>query len=425
MFQEPPLPPIPPRRPRTMGGTYGLASAPPPRPIYSPFMPRTSNELTLRTPRPRYGLSSSSRPFAIPAIPVPYGLAPPTTTRPLPSSSTPPQLSESVPQPTSPPIQMRIPTPTPQIMEETSPSLNERMTTPSTPMEGITSDQNSVPSTESSSAPIVLRPGSSDGSTSSSEAPSTPQMSEFQWASTSPSPTPSHFHNAEETPPWRPEYSPTGTEQRERPLPGIEYQMLDPEPRPNNTSWLTTYSHWPSQRETVQTWMAPPDFDNFNQDEETFGGYTTDIYEGYRGFTPAPQPPFYISLFPLPDSPNWETRHPTPYQTHPHRIQGYRPPQYRKRPFAGQDPPDPDDNERAGGSNNPPDPREEERHKAAEIAGQKLREIAELEKKLNDAEMEHRDHATRWGLPLCPSDKGKEPDRGRQPAQLPLPPNQY
>ncbi|SJL18792.1 uncharacterized protein ARMOST_22393 [Armillaria ostoyae] len=195
-------------------------------------------------------------------------------------------------------------------------------------------------------------PGSSDDSTSSSEAPSTPRMSESQWATISPSPVSPCFHDTEETLPWRPEYSPTGIDQSVPPLPGIEYRMLAPEPRPNNASWSTTYSHWPSPRETDQTWTELPDFNNFYQDEETFGGYTTNVYGDDRSYTPALHQPFYTAPFPLPDSPNWEIRPPaTNHFTHPHHIQGYRPPQYGTHPFAGQDPPEPPTNEQAGGSN--------------------------------------------------------------------------
>ncbi|SJL08164.1 uncharacterized protein ARMOST_11527 [Armillaria ostoyae] len=88
--------------------------------------------------------------------------------------------------------------------------------------------------------------------------------------------------------------------------------------------------------------------------------------------------------FPLPDSP------------------GYHVPQYNTRTLAGQGPDD-----ETGGSDNPPDPRTDEEREASKAAGRLLLRIAELEKELNDEEMR------------------KEPDRGRQPAQLPLPPNQY
>ncbi|SJL04352.1 uncharacterized protein ARMOST_07718 [Armillaria ostoyae] len=380
MFQEPPLPPTQTRRLRTMAGTYGLTSTP--LTIHSPFASRT-NAPTLRTPGPRYRLSSSSRPFAIPATPVHYGSAPPFMNPPshhqppipsepnLPTTqhlsfSTPPVPFELVPPPTLPPIQTRTATPIPPITEETNQSLRETMTTPSTHMEGTTSGPNSALLTESFSDPIAPRPGSSDGSTSSSEATSTPRMSESQWATTSPSPASPCFHNTEETLPWRPEYSPTETAQNTPPPPEIRYQMLAPEPRPSSASWLTTYSHWPLQRETAQTWMAPPEvFNDFNYDQETFGNYTPELSRDYRGYTPAPTISFYNAPFPLPNSPNWEYQPPTNYPTHPRRLQGYKPPQYGTRPFAGQDPPNPDNNEQAGGSNDPPQPTIEERTKKA------------------------------------------------------------
>ncbi|SJL00817.1 uncharacterized protein ARMOST_04131 [Armillaria ostoyae] len=322
MFQEPPLPPTQSRRPRTTGGTYGLGTEPP-HPILSPFAPRTPNAPTLRMPRPRYRLSSSSRPFTIPAMPVLYGLAPPSSQPPnlnlsLPSLSTLPVPSESAPPPTASPTPTKKATPTPPNMEEMNQLLSEKTTTPSTPTGEITNGQNLTSSTEPSSAHTIPRPGSSNGSTSSSEAQHTPRIPESQWDSTSPSPTTSHFHDAEEMQPWRPAYSQIATDPNVQPPPGITYQMLAPEPRPNSTSWSTTYSHWPSQRETAPIWTGPPDFDNFNQDEDTFGGwankdeettgsYTTDVYRGNRGYTPAPyQPSFYTAPFPLPNSPNWE-----------------------------------------------------------------------------------------------------------------------
>ncbi|SJK98310.1 uncharacterized protein ARMOST_01575 [Armillaria ostoyae] len=160
----------------------------------------------------------------------------------------------------------------------------------------------------------------------------------------------------------------------------------------------------PDNWETDQTWKAADqnDFDNFYYDD----------YNPYAEELPA-------APFPLPDSPNHES-HLRPH--HPRRLHGYHPPQYGTHPFAGGDNPD----RQEGGSDQPiPDPAEEEKRQAAALAEQKLQEIADLEKRLNDVEMEHRDHATKWGLPLRPSDKGKNPERGRQPAHLPLPPNQY
>ncbi|SJL16285.1 uncharacterized protein ARMOST_19805 [Armillaria ostoyae] len=136
------------------------------------------------------------------------------------------------------------------------------------------------------------------------------ELRESQWDTTSPSPTNCPFHNAGETQPSRQGYLPTETELSTLPPPEIQWRVPALEQRPNSMSWLTTYSHWPSQRETTQTWMEPPDFDNFYQDEETFSGYTAEVYEDYRGYTPAPQQPsFYTAPFSLPDSPNWENRH--------------------------------------------------------------------------------------------------------------------
>ncbi|SJK99385.1 uncharacterized protein ARMOST_02681 [Armillaria ostoyae] len=397
MFQKPPLPPIQPRRPRTMGGTYGVGSVLLPQMTHSPFTPRTLDVPTLRTPRPRYRLSSLSRPFAILALPVQYGLAPPFA-RP-PSSYIPPLPLESAPPPTLLPTQTRTATLIPPIMEETNLSPNERMTTPSMHMEGTTSGQNLAPLTKSSSAPIAPRFGSSDGSTLSNKALSTPRMSEYQWATTSPSPASPHFHDVEETLPWRPEYLPTETEQSAQPPLGIQYRTPTPEPRQNNASWSTTYSHWPSLRETASTWTAPPEFSG-----------------DYRGYTPVPVTSFYNALFPLPDSPNWEYQHPTNYPLHPRRIQGYRPLQYGTHPFAGQDPPEPPDNEQAGGSNNPPQPTREEQLEKARLQSQVNRNEYDLLRRQMEAA---RDKMTRhdmiWDFAQPPDDdnKGKKPEWGR------------
>ncbi|SJL08340.1 uncharacterized protein ARMOST_11703 [Armillaria ostoyae] len=161
---------------------------------------------------------------------------------------------------------------------------------------------------------------------------------------------------------------------------------------------------WHDSWETAPTWKEADqnDFDHFHYD-----------YNAYEEELP-------LAPFPLPDSPNWEI-YPPPRTHHPRRLQGYRAPQYSNNPFSGQGP----DDEQAGGSDKPPEPPTDEEREASEAAGRLLLRIAELEKELNDEEMRHWDHATKWGLPLRPSSKGKEPDRGRLPAQLPLPPNQY
>ncbi|SJL07035.1 uncharacterized protein ARMOST_10378 [Armillaria ostoyae] len=248
MFQEPPLPPTQLRRLRTTAGTYRLTTILPP---LSPYAPRTPSTPTLSMPRPRYGHSYLSRPFTLPATPAQYGLAPPPRTLPLLSYFTPPAPLESPPLPTSPPTHARIATQTPPITEEMNPSPSERTTTPSTHTEGIISGQNLAPSTELSSAPIIPRPGSSNGLTSSNDTHSSPQTNESRWATTSPSPTSRPFHDVEETQPSRQEYLPIATELNEPPPPETQWRALAPEQKPNNKSWSTTSSHWPSQRGTT------------------------------------------------------------------------------------------------------------------------------------------------------------------------------
>ncbi|SJL16273.1 uncharacterized protein ARMOST_19793 [Armillaria ostoyae] len=161
---------------------------------------------------------------------------------------------------------------------------------------------------------------------------------------------------------------------------------------PMRNSWQsrTPSRRLPDNWETDQTWRVADqnDFDHFHYD-----------YNPYADELPA-------APFPLPDSPGWTTQ---PHHHHAQRLQGYHIPQYGRYPIAGQEPPD---NEQAAGSSDPPKPSEEEEREASEAAGRLLHRIAELEKELNDEEMRHRDHATKWGLPLRPSNKGKEPDRG-------------
>ncbi|SJL13788.1 uncharacterized protein ARMOST_17236 [Armillaria ostoyae] len=188
------------------------------------------------------------------------------------------------------------------------------------------------------------------------------------------------------------------------PSQGIDYMVPIEEGLMRNRSPSKTSSKtWHDSWETAPTWKGADqnDFDHFHYN-----------YNPYIEELPT-------APFPLPDSPSWAT--PT-HLPHPRRLQKYRPTQYSTQVFSGQGP----DDEEEGGASGPSDEAlAEEQRQAAEAAGKLLNRIAELEKELNDEEMRHRDHATKYGLPLRPSDKGKGTDRGRQPAHLPLPPNQY
>ncbi|SJL13288.1 uncharacterized protein ARMOST_16728 [Armillaria ostoyae] len=153
-----------------------------------------------------------------------------------------------------------------------------------------------------------------------------------------------------------------------------------------------------SERETAPTSMAPPDFDNFNQDEGTFGwgddeegeDPTLD-YGDYRGYTSAPH--FYHQPFPLPDSPTYYG-------------------QYR---LGGQGPDDPV----PGGSGDvppdPPQPSNEERLDAAcRQSETNRREYNVLKAQMEAAQAKMASYDATWDFnqPPAPS-KGKEPDRGR------------
>ncbi|PBK65106.1 hypothetical protein ARMSODRAFT_1022535 [Armillaria solidipes] len=205
-----------------------------------------------------------------------------------------------------------------------------------------------------------------------------------------------------------------------RPLRETAYKTYAPEPRANNEHWSMPYSPLRWQRETAPTSTAPFDerFDTFNQDQGTFGwaddnddeNYEEEYgdYRGYTstprrldplGYTRGPTYDFPRYPFPLPDSLPRQVRHHGQY--HGPRTSRL----YARNGDGGE------------GSTQPPDPEAEKRRAATEEASAKLHHIAELEKQLNDAEMEHRDLATQWGLPLRPTiTGGKLPDRGRPAA---------
>ncbi|SJL06594.1 uncharacterized protein ARMOST_09936 [Armillaria ostoyae] len=202
-------------------------------------------------------------------------------------------------------------------------------------------------------------PESSGGSTSNLEADSRDQRTEFGWGDTSPSPEDPRSPASVGTPPFPPASTTTIFERTTTHRPETEYETHAPEPTRNNDSSPTSY--WPSHlpRETVPTWMEPPDFDNFNQDLETFGWADEeeemDTALDYRGYTPTPAddrdyrgytsaPEFYHHPFPLPDSPNYAgvyQAYPPP-PPHPQRVQQYRPLQYGQYQFGGQGPDDPE-----------------------------------------------------------------------------------
>ncbi|SJL18608.1 uncharacterized protein ARMOST_22205 [Armillaria ostoyae] len=142
---------------------------------------------------------------------------------------------------------------------------------------------------------------------------------------------------------------------------GLDYRAYT-EAEPTRNNWPSKKPSRPSPDnwETAQTWKAADqnDFDNFYYDD----------YNPYAEELPA-------APFPLPDSPDHERHlHQPP---HPRRLHGYHPPQYGQHPFAGGDNP----NRQEEGSEQPiPDPAKEEKRQAANLAEQKLQEIADLEK---------------------------------------------
>ncbi|SJL16416.1 uncharacterized protein ARMOST_19940 [Armillaria ostoyae] len=201
--------------------------------------------------------------------------------------------------------------------------------------------------------------------------------------------------------------------------PETEYETPAPEQMRNNVFSPTSY--WPSHllRETAQISTAPPDFDNFNQDDETFGWAdeeeemdTALDYGDYRGYTSAPH--FYHQPFPLPDSPTYAGEYQTYQPIHPRRVQQYRPPQYSNRPFAGQDPPEPIATDSTAG---PSQPSNEERLEAARRQSESnRREYDLLKAQMEVAQAKMMTHDVTWDFAQPPdANKGKEPDRGRPP----------
>ncbi|SJL13785.1 uncharacterized protein ARMOST_17233 [Armillaria ostoyae] len=182
------------------------------------------------------------------------------------------------------------------------------------------------------------------------------ERTEPRWPTTSPSPEVPQFPIEGGTQPSECGYMLTNSGRSIPPQPEARSSTHSQGPM-RSSAPSPTYSlpsHW--QRETAPISTAPPDFDNFNQDPETFGWAdeeeeedTALNYGDYRGYTSAPH--FYYQPFPLPDSPTYAGQyqnHP-PVQHHAQRIQGYRPPSYGTHLFAGQNSPP-----RPSGSNDPP-----------------------------------------------------------------------
>ncbi|SJL17084.1 uncharacterized protein ARMOST_20626 [Armillaria ostoyae] len=225
------------------------------------------------------------------------------------------------------------------------------------------------------------------------------------------------FHDAAERPQYVQEYTPTDSERNTRPQQAASSWMPAPEPTQNTGLSPTYYLHSPSPRETGRISTAPPDFDNFNQDEDTFGGWADEEqeldtaldYGDYRGYTSAPH--FYHQPFPLPDSPSY-AQPPRHFQPpHPRRVQQYRPPQYRQYLMGGQDPPEPIVTDQTAG---PSQPSNEERLEAARRQSHENRQEYDILKaQMEAAQAKMMTHDVTWDFAQPPDSKGKEPDRGR------------
>ncbi|SJL06614.1 uncharacterized protein ARMOST_09956 [Armillaria ostoyae] len=274
------------------------------------------------------------------------------------------------PYPGPPPIPPMSPT----LSNSLSPSLSERTMTPSTPKVATTSGPCSPSSTSSSLGLIEQRHGSSDDRTLRPKQPSTALATR---------------------PASRPRSSPIETGQYTLLQQGFQWSDYDLEPLGNSRQWSDSYSSWHNERETALTWTDKTIFDRLNYNNR----------RNYRGYTPAPRLSQSFTLGPQDDYYNND-------------LGDYYHGPKTSHFITGQNDPD----EEVGGSNQPPNDEAEERQAAEEEAVKRLAKIDELEKQLNDVEMSHRDHATKWGLQMQ-RNKGKAPDRGCQP--LLQPPNPY
>ncbi|SJL08497.1 uncharacterized protein ARMOST_11861 [Armillaria ostoyae] len=227
------------------------------------------------------------------------------------------------------------------------------------------------------------------------------------------------FHDAAERPQYVQEYTPTDLERSSSPPLAASSWMHAPEPTTSRE--LSQTSYWPSHlpRPTVPISTESPDFDNFNYDQETFGGWadeeeemgTTLDYGDYRGYTSAPH--FYQQPFPLPDSPTYAALNYPPPPPHPRRVQQFRTPQYGSYVYGGQGPDDPE----AGGSAMPTDPPQPSNAERLEAARQQSlsnrREFDLLKAQMEAAQAKMMTHDVTWDFAQPPDSKGKEPDRGR------------
>ncbi|SJL07264.1 uncharacterized protein ARMOST_10607 [Armillaria ostoyae] len=222
------------------------------------------------------------------------------------------------------------------------------------------------------------------------------------------------------------ELASTRTDSERNTPPPLAASSWMPAPEPTQNNELSSTSYWPSHlpRPTAPIWMAPPEFDNFNQDKETFRGWadeeddmdTTLKYEEYEDYAPTPldnrdyrgyttAPHFYQQPFPLPDSPTYagEYQRYAPPPPDPRRVQQYCPLQYGQYLMGGQNSPP-----RPGGSNDPPRPSNDERlQQAKEKLELQDRRLEELKRELADQQAERDAHAELHQF----DKKGKQPDR--------------
>ncbi|SJL04336.1 uncharacterized protein ARMOST_07702 [Armillaria ostoyae] len=321
-----------------------------------------------------------------PSTPTTRTSTPSTHQTPTPMSQS-PSLRESHPE--SPPHS-----------HDHSPLPTKGRPTHSTSTPPTTSGTSSPPSIYLSSALTAPPPGSYAGETLRLGTISQ-EMTEPQWAGTSQWNKGIQSQDWVETQPSQQGYSITRTGTTMAPPQGTYYGEGDAnKPQENRSSWSSLYSNWPLNNGM----RMPPSFnqfDTFNYDQETFGGYTPELSRDYQGYTMAPYYP--NTPLPLPDA--------SPHQIRQHGQ--YHSPK-TSRLYAGT-------NDGAGGSNDipvdppndPPVPSWEECLQEAKVRSEEnQQEVERLCLQLQAAQAKRSGHDMIWNLNQEPDKEEKQPECG-------------
>ncbi|PBK74575.1 hypothetical protein ARMSODRAFT_1013579 [Armillaria solidipes] len=277
-----------------------------------------------------------------------------------------------------------------EVMENDTPHsrtilLPETMMTPSTLMDQTTSGPTSPLLTETFSDLYAPRPGSYEEATwrlaTTSEG-----MTEYQWTTTLPLTEGTLSQEQEDRRLSQHEYSPIETERYTLLCLDTDYEgSTTSEPHRNNMESTSN------------------EFDTFNYDEETFGGYTAKSSWDYSNYIAAPRYSTSRYPFPLPDSPPYQIwqhgQYHGPRTSHLYAGQGEEGGTGRSQP-PSKNPPD-----------DPPETPAERLQCTKELAEWKAQYVEELKKEVEEAEWAHDTHIQYWNLPN--QNKGKGPNHGR------------